>query len=278
MNKIAKSILMLLILLLPIISVYGQATSWVIVERSGEWEKVEPEHLETKMNNQDATITFQASNIKLGYYRTTFVIDLSGSGIIYGELLFEIKELKFTIKYCEYYKPSFLGISDYINNTLYVRADEYEYHLSNDANSPLDSRLNTRLYIWIWRSSEEEVSWIISDGYIQKDGFGNIYLNGTLPYHGEELSFTLMARKHVKSGEGKLNAYLIYNEIDSSGNVFEDFELSTLDYGFNSLFYASLSFFIVVITGQLLHKILLREMKIETEVKETRKKVKRKKR
>lgn len=252
---------------------YSQVTSWIIVDRTGNWENAEPTNLSTKLDSEDAYITFRASNIRLGYLKTTFVIDLSGSAeLIGGELKLRIEELDITISYKECYKPGIFGFNEYINNSIYIYAGGNEYYLSDEAYSPKDTRLNTRLYIWIWRSDKDKISWVVSDGYLQRNGINNIYLNGTIPYNGEELTLTLSAKKWVIGGKGKLHAYLIYNDIDASGNVFSNFELSVIDYGFNSFFYASLSFFIVVITGQILYKILLKELRVQPEKAVSRRK------
>ena len=243
----------------------AEVTSWVIISRSGNWEDVSPNHLATALDSLPAEVQLRASHIKLGYYRTTLKIDLSGSGkTIFGEICFEIKEINFKIIYREVYKPGFLGLGDYINNTLIVLAGSDRYVLTGHAESPFNSRLNTRLYLWIWRSSLDRISWVLSDAYMQKSGVNHIYLNGSISYDGQDLTLDLSVKKWVQNGQGRLVAYLVYNEIDSSGTVFEDFKLTTLDYGFNSFFYASLSLFIVVIIGQVLHKILLRELGIGT--------------
>jgi hypothetical protein len=263
--------ILITILILGVMSVSlvsSQQMSWIITKRTGNWEKVEPQDFSTDMGPEKAELEFKASGIRLGYIRLTFNIDLQGtSGAnITGKIIFRAEELEFEIRYIESFIPGIYGLNDKIANRLViihknkVLTDTIEY-----ANWPSDSRLNNRLYIWIWRSSDNTLTWIISDGYMQAGNNLGVFYNGSLNYNNEELTLTLTGMKEVTNGDGRLVAYLIYNELDASGAVFEEFQLSVLDYGFNSFFYFSISFFITVMTGHLLHRSLERELRIKAE-------------
>ena len=74
------------------------------------------------------------------------------------------------------------------------------------------------------------------------------------------IEFTV--RKSVEGGEGSLSAFLVYNEIESTGEAYPDYKPSTLDYGFNALFYATLSMFICTIVGHITARVLRREAEL----------------
>ena len=235
--------LMILLLLYVILSPCNliNAQSWVLSKKVGKWEKTEITNIETKKGAETCELEFKATNVTLGAYETTFVIDLQGSGVITGELTLEIIELGFKIRYLERYKPAALWIGEEIHNELEIIVDgERKVFVNQSAKWPYQTRLNERLYIWIWRSSNDKLTWVITDGYMQKTN-GQLYYTGNITYYGEPLTMLLKAKKIVENGEGKLTANLIYNEIDSTGELHEKYELKTMDYGFNAFFYASLS-------------------------------------
>jgi len=284
----SKQYIMLICILFLIVflsnNIFIFASKWVVISKFGDWEKTDPTHLITKSDNSNSSITIETRNITLGSYRTSFEIDLSGSGLIAGELILRISELNFTVKYFKSVKPSFLGLSNYVNSTLIIITPENTIALNGSSKPPFESRLNNRIYIWLWRSGEHNVTWVVSDGYLQKVSeyvkrkIGSIYLTGNITYNGEPITIQIICRKIVIQGSGKLDAPIILNDVDSSGKIYSKYELKTLDYGFNALFYASLSFFILVIVGQILHKMLLREMGLLKKVKVSKKRVTRTKR
>lgn len=268
-NYIKKiNLILIIILLIFLVHMDVDAQSWTLIELTGDWDKVDITSLSSKMDNEGGKVTFKATHVKLGSYKTTLILDLSGKGAIVGKIIFEIVELNFKIEYTEKYMPGTMGFGDKITNELIIKyKGEWVVNEKQSATWPYDNRLNTRLYLWIWRSTENTLTWIISDGYLQKDSVSNIYYTGNITYYGEELTFTLSIEKMVERGEGKLEAFLIYNEIDSTGNIFHEYKLETIDYGFNTFFYMSLSLFIVVITGHILSKVLRREMEIKEYIK-----------
>ncbi|PCN50767.1 hypothetical protein B6U99_02655 [Candidatus Geothermarchaeota archaeon ex4572_27] len=126
---------------------------------------------------------------------------------------------------------------------------------------PMQSRLNGRIYLWVWRSGNDTVSWVVSDGYMLSEGPASLYFAGNLSFR-RSVTIELVVRKFVEGGEGALTAFLVYNKVDSSGEVYEDYRPATLDYGFNALFYATLAMFICTVVGHITARVLRKEAEL----------------
>ena len=234
--------------ILNIHNIYGQAP-FIIKEKIGEWEEVNPVEVVSGMNSGESRVILEYRNMVLGGWFSNIDIDLTGSegDIVVGEFSVIIPELNIEIRYFEERRiGGFLGSGGYVNSNLRVIINGgTRYELSDYTVWPLVNRLDTRIYFGIWRISEDRIILNIEDYYGDLGNNLSIYYRVELDYDGSEVTL-LMEISKDSDKPSRIRAFLYFNEV-VEGEVFDEGAIRKLNIDTGILFYTSLGILIIAI-------------------------------
>ncbi|MFQ5711477.1 MAG: hypothetical protein ACE5GD_06815 [Candidatus Geothermarchaeales archaeon] len=214
----------LLLLSLPLFS-----EPWSIVEKSGNWEVVEPLRMKTAFDSSKSSVTYQ--NLSRLFRGWTLSFDLSleteeGTSTE-GVFKIEVPEWRLEIEYRETLRASMAGLGNQVDNTLVIRASGESQRAGASARFPQSSRLDTMIYVWVWRSGEDTVSWVVSDYYqLKPESKRQTIWRGNLTT--DNFNVTLIYSLHKIPGDssaGRVEATLYQSKIlDGSDEPLEGVE------------------------------------------------------
>lgn len=273
--------LLLIILMLSSITVYAQKkTGFVVVNKTGAWESDDPLDIRSKSMKGYAYIEFEYSNAILGSWQSNIEIILTGEAgdRIVGAYIIEIPELRFKIEYYKILCPGmFMNIGEKISNELkIVVGDKVMYDKNQTASWPYTTRLNTRIYYSIWRSSNNTLTIVVQDYYGSIFKNLSIFWSMNLTYTGKPL--TLKIKLWKNSGKpSQISSYIYFNDVVENKIYKEMLGIKKLNIGTSVMFYTSLGFLIIALIANIFSKNLTRGEKTEEMEKSVKKKKRKKK-
>ncbi len=273
----ASIIIVLILLTLP--AIYGQDdTGFVVSNKVGVWESEDPVDIRSGNTEGYSEIEFLYPDAVLGSWQSNIEITLSSEGgdKVIGAFIVQVPEIGFKIEYYESLKPgSILGIGQVISNELRIYlGGEQVYYRNATATWPYDTRLNTRIYYSLWRSSEDTLSIIVQDYYGKIYENSSIYWSANVTYTGEPLNLKILVWKK-SNGKSQISSYLYFNDVVENEVYTEKLEVKKLNIDMSIMFYTSIGFLIIALVSNIFSKNLMR--KEETEVVEEKKPEKKRK-
>jgi len=262
MYRVGLAISIIMLIMIMVVSVYPTevyAGVFRVVDMVGDWDSIEDTYIKSKSSVGVSQVYLEAPGYRFGGWRGTLSIDLStetGNNIT-GYIEVGVRELNISIKYIESFIPGSYGMGDKISNKLIIKVGEDIKRFSDHAESPYDSRLNTRIYFAI--ENVNGVLWIVvQDPYGKTGVYNEVYYSRNMTYDGSGITLYMKVYKDSGDKVGSIICNLLTNEVEDL-KTYDEIQLSTLDYGLNALFYLSMGFLIIAIAFNLIAGRVQRE-------------------
>ncbi|NIM45331.1 MAG: hypothetical protein GTN80_02385 [Nitrososphaeria archaeon] len=232
--------------LLPILFITLPLTvPWRVEEGAGNWERLEPTAMKTAFDSSESFSSFQYSSKHFQSWVLSFdlLLETESAAETEGVFMVEVPEWNLEI---EYHKV----LGNQLSNTLIIRSPNGLEREESSAQPPFQPRLNTQIYVWLWRSGEETVKWIVSDFYQlgPQSGRQTIW-KGNFTTSNFEVTLKYTLRKTPKdSNSGSAAATIYLSEVqEGSDQSVDEIETHPPDTGETSFFFSlSLLLFTIV--------------------------------
>jgi len=227
-----------------------------IVREVGGWSKIENTTFESNYSKGIALLEICRSDLILGSWSTSIYINLdSKGGYAYGYVNITIPELKLEILYSKTVNDSgFLGIGGFITNSLIIKLNSAKvYELRESSTWPFKNRLDTRIYITLWRLNETTLSVVVEDYYGKINDRLSIHWSKDFNYHGEPLTILMTIYKD-SINDAKISVDLYFNKIIEDKIYNKAPVVSKLDYGSSTLFNITMGILLILLTIHILFR------------------------